>query len=149
MVSANQSKSLTWALWCNAALLAAVLLWLAAGNRSAGVSSAWAQQAPQPIAGGAGLFLMPGQFSATTWGCYVMDVDRQVLLAYQYIPGDKTLRLTAARNFTHDRRLGNFNTDPPPLDIKSWADKEADNARVRPGESQRPQPEPPATGEPR
>jgi hypothetical protein len=147
-LSNEQSKSLVWALWCNAALLAGILLWLVTSSGPVGLPSAWAQQPPQPIAGGAGLFLMPGQFSATTWGCYVMDVDRQVLLAYQYIPGDKTLRLTAARSFTHDRRLGNFNTEPPPLDVKSWADKEADNARVRPGDAPRPGPEASPIGQP-
>ena len=126
------ARGVSTALWINAVLLAGIFAFLL--GRGSAMPTLFAQQPPQPIAGGAGLFLMPGQFSATTWGCYVMDVDRQVLLAYQYVPGEKTLRLTAARNFTHDRRLGSFNTDPAPLDIKNWADKEADAARVQPPE---------------
>src|SRR5438477_543231 len=61
------------------------------------------------IAGGAGLFVTPAQFSTNTWGCYVMDVDQQTLCAYQYFPGERKLRLVAARNFRYDRRLGQFN----------------------------------------
>jgi hypothetical protein len=135
-----RDRSLVVALYVNAALLLGILVYLLSSGHG-GMPAAWAQPAPQPIAGGAGLFLMPAQFSGTTWGCYVMDVDRQVLLAYQYVPGDKTLRLTAARGFSQDRRLGNYNTDPPPMDIAAWADKEADAARVQPPEMARPQPE--------
>jgi len=73
---------------------------------------------------------MPAQFSSNTWGCYVMDVDSQTLCAYQFLPGEKQLRLIAARNFRFDRRLGNFNTVPAPLDVKDLVDKEQQPNRV-------------------
>jgi hypothetical protein len=134
-------------LYLNAVLLGAILLHLVTRNDGlpSVLPAAYAQQQPQPIAGGAGLFLMPAQFSGTTWGCYVMDVDRQVLMAYLYQPGNKTLVLQAARNFSYDRRLGNFNTDPKPQDVRAWGDKEADAARVQPPQNPPPvNPEAPA-----
>jgi len=56
---------------------------------------------------------MPAQFTGTTWGCYVMDVEAQTLCAYQWFNGDKKLRLVAARDFHNDRQLHDFNTDTP------------------------------------
>src|SRR4051812_42113552 len=88
---------IAFALYLNAALLAGLILVLVA--RDAGpprlLDAAFAQPVPQqqPIAGGAGLFMMPAQFSTTVWGVYVMDVDQQTLCAYQYLPGEKQLRL--------------------------------------------------------
>jgi len=93
------------------------------------VSPAYAQQQP-PIAGGSGIFIMPGQFSTNTWGCYLLDVDQQTLVAYQYVPGDKNLRLVAARNFQYDRRLRNFNTEPAPQEINELIQKEINPPRT-------------------
>ena len=114
---------LKFALYANAAAVALVglALWSKNGTPSL-LSAALAQQTPQPIAGGAGLFLMPGQLAQNAWGCYVMDVDRQTLMVYQYQPGERWLKLTAARDFTYDRRLRSFNTDPQPTDIKKMVE---------------------------
>lgn len=119
-------------LYLNAALLAAVLVVLLGRSDSPSfLPAAMAQQQSQPIAGGAGLFLMPGQLSPQQWGCYVMDVDRQTLMVYHYIAGERRLKLAAARDFANDRRLRNFNTDDPtPDEVKRWADKESDTGRV-------------------
>ena len=79
----NRSRSLSAALWVNAALLAVIAFSLAFHSSESQfpefLPAAYAQPAgpQQPIAGGAGLFLMPAQFSSNTWGCYVMDVDSQ------------------------------------------------------------------------
>jgi len=68
--------------------------------------------------------------SPSTWGCYVMDVDAQTLVAYQYYPGDRKLRLMAARDFSFDRFLKEFNTDDPtPADVKNLVEKERNKAR--------------------
>ncbi len=132
----NQNRWLTAGLWLNAVLLGWIGFTLA--SRSGGITAnipelmpmAMAQPAQGPIAGGAGLFLMPAQFSSNTWGCYVMDVDSQTLCAYQFLPGDKQLRLIAARNFRFDRRLGNYNTLPAPLDVKDLVEKEGQTNRI-------------------
>lgn len=103
------------ALYANAAVLALILLaMLARGGSGHGPfdSVALGQQAPQPIAGGGGFFLMPAQFATNVWGCYVMDVDAQTLVAYRYDPvagGTGQLRLAAARSFVWDRRLRDYN----------------------------------------
>ena len=39
--------------------------------------------AAQPaIAGGAGVFIAPAQFSSNIWGVYLLDVDQQTICAY-------------------------------------------------------------------
>ncbi len=80
--------------------------------------------AQSPIAGGSsGLFVMPGQLSPNTWGCYLMDTDHQTLSVYQYSPSEPVLRLVAARSFKYDRLLGNFNTAPPPHDMRDLSEQ--------------------------
>ncbi len=131
-MSSGLSKKLTIGLYLNAGLLVVLIMVLIGRNETPTfLPMAYGQQSPQPIAGGAGLFLMPGQLSERSWGCYIMDVDRQTLMVYQYNPGDRRLKLTAARDFSNDRRLRNFNTDDPtPDEAKRLADKEADSSRV-------------------
>ncbi|MGN6727005.1 MAG: hypothetical protein ACTHLZ_13880 [Tepidisphaeraceae bacterium] len=125
----RNAKLLTVGLYVNGAAMALVALALFSRSNVPVIPAAMAQQAPQPIAGGGGLFLMPGQLSPTNWGCYVMDVDRQSLMVYQYQPGERMLRLMAARDFSNDRRLRRYNTEPSPDEIKSLTDKEQDKAR--------------------
>jgi hypothetical protein len=73
---------------------------------------------------------MPGQLSVNSWGCYIMDIDAQTLCCYQFYPGEKQLRLVAARNFHWDRKLGNYNTSPPWPDIKKQAEIELQGIRA-------------------
>lgn len=92
---------------------------------------AFGQAQPPGIAGGAGLFIMPAQFSQTVWGCYVMDVDQQTLCAYTASGSPPKLRLVAARDIRHDRRLRNYNTsDPSPAEVQDLVAKEAASGRV-------------------
>ncbi len=115
------------ALYLNAALLLAILVALitrGGGGSLSVLPRAFGAEAPQPIAGGGNLYLMPGQMSLNTFGCYVMDTDAQTLCAYQFYPGEKELRLVAARNIRFDRRLGNFNTIPDPREVEKWVELE-------------------------
>ena len=118
------TKPVLFALYLNAALLAGLLVaMLARGSgRSPFDSMAFGQPAPQPIAGGAGFYLMPAQFDRDHWGCYVMDVDAQTLIAYQYDNtgpgGQRNLRLVAARSFQYDRQLRSYNTLPKPDEVQ-------------------------------
>ena len=137
MAKLGRTPWLTLALYSNATAVAVVgLVWLNKPNAPNFLPAAYGQQAPQPIAGGAGLFLMPAQLASNTWGCYVMDVDRQTLMVYQYQIGSDTtgpgrqLKLVAARDFSNDRRLRQFNTDPPPGDIKKLTDAEDQKTRA-------------------
>ena len=128
MPESSRKNPLAVALYVNAALLAMILVALLARDSSPTlVAPAMAQDAPrQPVlAGGAGIFIAPAQFSTSTWGVYLMDVDQQTLCAYQYLPGERQLKLVAARNFRYDRRLGNFNTaNPSPMEVKDLSEKE-------------------------
>ena len=67
-----------------------------------------------------------------TFGCYIMDTDAQTLCAYQFYPGEKEFRFVAARNFRHDRRLGNFNTMPDPREVEKWVEVERNRGKVPP-----------------
>lgn len=129
MHDVRRSNPVVTALYVNAALLAVLIVVLLGRSGGEMLPAAMAQQQP-PIAGGAGIFVMPGQFSTNTWGCYLLDVDQQTLAAYQYVPGDRNLRLIAARNFQYDRRLKNFNTVPDPQEINALVQKEATPPRM-------------------
>jgi len=124
----RRSKAILYGLWANAAMLALLAFILLARDSRTGslpnvLPAAFAQ--PQPaIAGGAGVFIMPGQVSDHTWGCFLLDVDSQTLCAYQFKGGKAQLELIAARNYKFDRRLANFNTTPAPRAIEQILQEE-------------------------
>jgi len=140
MTQSRTHNSLVWALTANAVLLAAILVvLLSRTDRAQFASIALGQDrgagnlalAPQPIAGGGGLFLMPAQLAPNAWGCYVMDVDQQTLCAYQFVPTSRQLQFVAARSFRWDRRLENFNTDnPSPREVQRMIERQQDSDRV-------------------
>lgn len=111
-------NSVALALWANAGLLAIILIFLV--SRSGApmfLSSAHAEQQPA-IAGGGGVFIMPAQLAQNLWGCYLLDIDAETIVAYTYQASDHKLRFVAARSYKFDRRLTNYSTDPPPQDIE-------------------------------
>ena len=116
-------NSTAFALYLVAALLLANLVATLSRNDSALTSAAFAQRQP-PIAGGAGLFVMPAQLSGNTWGCYLLDVDRGTLSTYQFFPGASQLKFVSARNIRNDTSLQNFNTTPPPAEILDLVNKQ-------------------------
>ena len=136
------------ALYVNAALLLAILAAVLARSDSASRLSLTPQafgQAQQPIAGGAGLFIVPGQFSQNIWGLYLLDVDQQTICAYSVTGSPPTLRLMAARNFRYDRRLNKYNVSGlTPEEVKDMVEKEEKGARGTGTASQQPAPAPAA-----
>ena len=120
------------ALYLNAAVLAAILVVLLARDSRPTMLPMAMGQAQQPvIAGGAGVFVMPAQFSDNVWGCYILDVDQQTLCAYNVSGSPPKLKLIAARDFRYDRRLRNFNTaSPSPQEVQDLVAKEASSGRV-------------------
>ncbi len=125
------------ALWVNALLLAVIagsLLLRGSGGAEVRLPSllavASAQNTP-PIAGGAGVFIMPGQLGEKIWGVYLLDVDAQTLAAYAYDARSGRLKLAAARSYRYDRRLEDFNTsDPSPDEVRQLVERQA---RIRAG----------------
>ena len=128
------SKAIAYALWANAAMLAIIAVLVASRGNSPTILPAAFGQSQQPIAGGSGIYIMPGQFSTNTWGCYLLDVDSQTLCAYQFYPGEKKLRLTAARSYRYDTKLENYNTELPPKEIKAMFDRQAAGQQAAPAD---------------
>lgn len=134
--STSQSSGrrlLTAGLYLNAIFLGGILVVLLGRSDSPrllpSLPAAYGQNQPA-FAGGAGLFIVPGQFAQNQYGCYLMDVDAQTLAAYQWLPGEKKLRLVAARSFKYDRFLEDFNTDvPSPAEVKALLDKQKEAVR--------------------
>ncbi len=142
-----RANPLVYLLGLNALLLGCVLLAMMARPGGAGMETAAIAQAiaPEqaPIApgagGGGGVFVVPAQFSINTWGCYLIDPQAQTICAYQYLPGEKLLRLIAARGYKFDRTLENFNTAPAPRDMqrlleeqREWNHRRADVQTTQP-----------------
>jgi hypothetical protein len=130
------------ALYVVAVLLAANLVAVLAGRGDTPMlPAAWGQR-QAPIAGGGGLFIMPAQLQSNVWGCYLMDIDRGTLCVYQFLPGSRQLQFVAARNFTFDTRLANFNTAPSPAEIRELVEKQDQSGRpvIQPGAVEPPQP---------
>lgn len=120
-----QSRSTTVALYLIATLLLANLVAVLAKDSTPSLlPAAFAQERQAPIAGGAGLFVMPAQLSGNTWGAYLMDIDRGTLCVYQFLPGARQLQFVASRSFTQDTRLANFNTTPAPNEIQDLVEKQ-------------------------
>ena len=126
----RHKNHLAIALYVNAAVLVAILaVLLGRDSRQSMLSAAFAQAQPAGIAGGAGLFLMPAQFSGNVWGCYILDVDQQTLCAYTVSGSPPQLRLVAARGFSQDRQLKNYNTWTACTELRDMIAKEAAGLR--------------------
>jgi hypothetical protein len=128
----RRRNSVAYALWANAILLGGILIMLVArgGHGPSFTAPAFAEQ--PPIAGGGGLFVMPGQLGQLTWGCYLMDVDRQTLMVYEYEPGTHKLRMVAGRSIKYDRDVTNLGTYPSPDEIRDWVDRAKNGNRQAP-----------------
>jgi hypothetical protein len=139
MNSLRPKNPLVLALWANAILLGGILVVLLARGNSGGwpsiLPAAYAQPVGQaPIAGGAGVFVMPCQLADRQWGAYLMDVDAGTLVVYQYEPGVRQLRFVAARSYRNDTKLHDFSTSPSTEEIRKQIEKEKQGFR-RPEEN--------------
>ena len=120
----NTPKSVLVGLYLVAGLLALnIVVSLSKSEFPAILPAAYAQR-QAPIAGGAGIFVMPAQLSGNTWGCYLIDVDRSTLCCYQFFPGSSELKFVAARNYRNDTALNTFNTSPSPAEIQNLVNKQ-------------------------
>jgi hypothetical protein len=141
-----RNRSLVYALYANAALLLAILICLASrGTSGSFLPSASAAPMIPPIAGSGSLYVMPAQLLSNVWGCYVLDTEAQTLTAYSY--NGNQLRLIAARNIRHDHQLGEYNTAPPPEDIRKLVELEKEKLRVAPQSNPAGPQDPPKTSE--
>jgi hypothetical protein len=135
----RRNSTVVFALWANAILLGGILLILLERGRTSAFAALAFGAEQAPIAGGAGIFVMPGQLASNVWGCYLMDVDRQTLMAYEYQPGTHTLRLCAGRGFKFDRELTNFGTVPAPDEVRQMVEQAKNgNRQAAPANQEQP-----------
>jgi len=106
--------------WLLVALLGAAAAFLL---REAGrsTSTAWAQSTRS--AAGAGVFTVAGQITANTYGLYLVDTENGTICLYEYDARERTLHLRAARTYRFDTRLDDFNTSPPPEEMRDIVEK--------------------------
>ena len=85
-----------------------------------GPSSAFAADEADATAGAAGRMLaVAGKVTPDTYGIYLVDLKNGTIAVYQYYKArTPQLRLLAVRNFTFDVQLDEYNTEPPPREIK-------------------------------
>ena len=125
MIRPRRKNPVVMAVWANAILLAGILVaMLSRGGMPTFARAAFAADQVPPIAGGGGVFIMPAQLGRDTWGCYLIDVDRQNLVVYDYLPGVNKLKLVAARSYKYDRDLHDLSTEPTTEEIRRTVEKE-------------------------
>jgi len=114
----RRNHSVVLALWANAILLGGILFVLLGRERTPAFAAPAFGAEQAPIAGGGGHLRHARPTSQNLWGCYLIDIDRQTLMVYEYQPGTHQLRLVAGRGFKFDRDLTNFGTLPAPDEVK-------------------------------
>ncbi len=73
---------------------------------------------------GRGMFAVAGRIDDNTYGLFIVDPENDTICVYKYLPGTtRTLRLVAARNFTYDVQLDDYNTAPAPREIKKLVEQ--------------------------
>ena len=83
---------------------------------------------------GGNLFAVAGQVDKDSFGLYLVDLENGTICMYQYLPSVRKLRLMAARTTLFDRKLEDYNTEPPPRDMKKLVEQHRtlDSATTRP-----------------
>ena len=96
------------------AVIAAVLMVQAARS----VSEAQAQTLGS--GGQAGkTFAIAGQITSDSYGLYLVDLEKQTIAMYQWLPAVRKLRFLAARNYAFDLQLEDYNTEQSPSEIRN------------------------------
>ncbi len=68
--------------------------------------------------------VVAGRISGETYGLYLVDYENKTLSVYQVAPKAKEkLRLMAGRTYAYDVRLDEYNTTPPPSEIKQLVEQ--------------------------
>jgi hypothetical protein len=83
------------------------------------------------------VLVVAGQVSQDTYGLYLVDTERDTICVYEYFPGRGSspaqLRLTAARRFSFDLQLEDYNTQPSPREIKELVEQHRRLEETSPG----------------
>ncbi len=124
----SSSSSAKWLVVVLLGIIAACLL-VEAGM---GLAPAQAQIAGTGKAGN--VFAVAGQVERDTYGLYLVDLENSTICVYQYLPSVRKLRLMAARTTQYDRRMEDYNTEPPPREMKKLVEqaRTLDSATTKP-----------------
>lgn len=101
------------------------------GSTPVGAQGALPEGVPAP----GGVVVVPGQIGPDAYGLYLVDTGRRTISVYQYTSGNvRKLKLLAARTYTYDSQLDEYNTEPSPRDIKSLVEqhKRLENVTTQP-----------------
>ncbi len=114
------------AMWFVAALLgviAACLVIEAGVSVASGDGDEVVTPASRETAHSGSLLAVTGKISRDQYGLYLLDLESRTICVYQWLSNSRKLRLVAARNYTYDRQLDNYNTEPPPREIRDLVEK--------------------------
>jgi hypothetical protein len=117
--SARRGRPLQWAIAMLLGAIAACLL-VEVGRTT---SSASAQVASERKGN---IFALAGQLSKDSYGIYLVDADNDTIAIYEWVPASpsgRKLRLMAARNYSFDLKLDDYNTEPLPREIKTLVEQ--------------------------
>ena len=103
-------------MWLFAAVLAVVAACLV-------VDVGFAVARTTGAAGGDRVLAVAGRLTSDTHGLFLVDLDNETILVYQYSSGKNRLRFSAARTFVYDRRLKDYSTSPSPEQIKRMVER--------------------------
>jgi len=70
------------------------------------------------------LIAVAGQITRDSYGVYLIDPEKGTMSVYQYLATAKSLRLLASRNCIFDLELDDYNTQPPPRQIKELVEQQ-------------------------
>lgn len=116
-----------WRQWLTAALAmaAGALLWEAAAGSAQEARVGVSGGAGGGTSPGAGTLVVAGQITRDTYGLYLVDPPSSRICVYLWVPGGPSgkLKLVAARNYTYDLQLNEYNTELLPGEIKKIVDE--------------------------
>ncbi|MGC9453312.1 MAG: hypothetical protein ACP5HU_00465 [Phycisphaerae bacterium] len=73
------------------------------------------------------IFAVPAQVGQESYGVFLVDTGNDTICVYEYSPargsGPAKLRLTAARRFSFDLQLEEYNTEPPVREIRDLVEQ--------------------------
>ena len=68
----------------------------------------------------AGVFALAGQLTRDSYGIFLVDSANGTMAIYEWAPQGRKLHLLAARNFTFDLQLDDYNnSEPLPRDVQA------------------------------
>jgi len=122
ILTRTRRQRISPARWLVVGLLAAIAAGLLV---EVGLTASSAARAPLAAgsAGGDSVLVVAGQVTRDSYGLYLVDQENRTICVYQWSPGERKLRLLAARTYAFDRKLDQYNTEPDPLEIKKLSDK--------------------------